>query len=102
MWLGREHPPPSVTVFGDESEAAADRCDRTGAPKARKPSERSEHRRLRLNKQQKILPQKRAFTADGVGYLSMKMERARVPVGRVASCKGSTVALARRRVYKRT
>jgi len=29
-------------AFGGESVAAADRCDRTGAPKARKPSERSE------------------------------------------------------------
>jgi len=32
-----------VVAFGGKSKAAADRCDGTGAPKARKPSVRSTH-----------------------------------------------------------
>ena len=49
MCLWREQPPFSVIAFSGKSKAA-DRCERTGAPQARKPNERSECRRLRLNK----------------------------------------------------
>jgi len=53
-----------VWAFGGESEAAADRCDRTGAPTARKPNERSECRRLRLNKKHPALPVMASFGGE--------------------------------------